>query len=219
MGVDQTALGEDIGVSQGTVSEWESGEHPAPAMALMALGRLDYANTTWWYEQAGPKFAERLKLLQAIQKVRAERFAKTQDPRIAWIPLLHDSVAAGPPREIDERDIELEMPFTSDLLPRGGKLYALRVAGNSMTPIVNEGYVVIVDMNQREPGKLVGRMVAAREDNAVTIKWLRSDKDLFLLVPHHVSLDIPVRVMREEDDQAIVGAVIKWVGYPPPIRK
>jgi transcriptional regulator with XRE-family HTH domain len=73
LGIDQRVLAEHLGVSQGTISEWENGDHKVPPIALMAIGRLDYDNTEWWYEQAGPKFVERLKLTCVIQKVRAER--------------------------------------------------------------------------------------------------------------------------------------------------
>jgi transcriptional regulator with XRE-family HTH domain len=71
--IDQKVLAEHLGVSQGTISEWENGDHTVPPMALMAIGRMDYENTEWWYEKAGPRFVERLKLTRVIQKVRAER--------------------------------------------------------------------------------------------------------------------------------------------------
>jgi SOS-response transcriptional repressor LexA len=85
-----------------------------------------------------------------------------------------------------------------------------------MAPIINDGYVIVVDAAQRDPRKLVGKMVAAREDDGVTIKWLRKDKDAYLLVPQHVSPRIPVKIMRAEDDWGIVGVVVKWIGYPAP---
>jgi DNA-binding transcriptional regulator YiaG len=71
--IDQAVFAEHLGVSQGTVSEWEKGDHPPQPMALMAIGRLDFNNAMWWYEQAGPKFAERLKLQQLIRDVREEQ--------------------------------------------------------------------------------------------------------------------------------------------------
>jgi len=96
LGVDQKALAEDLGVSQGTISEWESGDHTVPPIALMAIGRMDYDNTEWWYEQAGPRFAERLKLTRVIQEVRAERLrvaeqtgqSQTAAMDVSWDPEL-----------------------------------------------------------------------------------------------------------------------------------
>ena len=120
---------------------------------------------------------------------------------------------------IAEQDIDMELPFASKLMPHGGKLRAFRVSGDSMAPIVNDGYIVVVDVAQQDPKRLTEHMVAAREGDGVTIKWLRKDKDVYLLVPQHVSPRIPVRIMRQEDDWGIVGVVLKWIGYPEPARK
>lgn len=73
LGINQTELAEDLGVSQRTVSEWETGDHMPPPVCLVALGRFDYNNADWWYEQAGPRFAERLKRQRAVQEMRAEQ--------------------------------------------------------------------------------------------------------------------------------------------------
>jgi transcriptional regulator with XRE-family HTH domain len=70
LNLSQTQLAEELGIKPNTVSEWESGRYRPSAMALVALGRLDYDNAAWWYEQAGPKFAEKLKLQQVIRNVR-----------------------------------------------------------------------------------------------------------------------------------------------------
>jgi transcriptional regulator with XRE-family HTH domain len=70
-GISQVLLAEYLGVSQGTLSEWEKGSHPPSPMALMAIGRFD-DDATWWYEQAGPRFAESLKGGRLIQDVRAK---------------------------------------------------------------------------------------------------------------------------------------------------
>jgi SOS-response transcriptional repressor LexA len=212
IGLDQTALARDIGVEQSTISEWENAKYPPSPMALMALGRLDYDNAAWWYEQAGPRFAERLKIQHLIRDVREEK--KKGNDRLVWVPLLHDPVGAGLLRNIAEQDVDSELPFAAELMPSGGRLRAFRVAGDSMAPIVNDGYIVIIDAAQHDPKKLVGQMVAAREGDGVTIKWLRKDKNDYLLVPQHVSPKFPVRIMRDEDDWSVVGVVVKWIGYP-----
>jgi SOS-response transcriptional repressor LexA len=88
-----------------------------------------------------------------------------------------------------------------------------------MSPIIGDGYIVIIDTSRRDPKKLIERMVAAREGDGVTIKWLRSDNGTFLLVPQHVTPRHQVRVMRADGDFSIVGEVVKWIGQPAPIRK
>jgi SOS-response transcriptional repressor LexA len=63
------------------------------------------------------------------------------------------------------------------------------------------------------------RMVAAREGDGGTIKWLLRDGDTWLLVPQHVTPRHQVRMVRPEIDFSIMGEVIKWIGQPSPARK
>ena len=79
---------------------------------------------------------------------------------------------------------------------------------------------MLVDVAQRKADELVGYMVAAREDDGVTIKWLRKDGDVYFLVPQHTSERHPIRVIRDEGTWSIVGKVVKIIGDPPqPKRK
>lgn len=72
LGVGQIKMAELLGVNQGVVSGWENGKYPPSPMALMAIGRLD-DDAAWWYEQAGPQFAEGLKTTRLINEIRAEK--------------------------------------------------------------------------------------------------------------------------------------------------
>jgi SOS-response transcriptional repressor LexA len=216
--IDQTVMAEHLGVTQATVSGWENGEYPPSPMALMALGRMDFNNAAWWFEQAGSRFLERYRMGEAYRKVQEDRRASSDESTV-WVPLMHDAVAAGLGRAIADHEIDRLIPFVRDLMPRGGKLRALRVAGESMAPIIQTGYIVVVDAQQQDAKRLVGKMVAAREGDDVTIKWLRKDGDLYLLIPQHTSPAYPVRIMRPDGDFSVIGEVVKWVGYPPPVRK
>lgn len=111
------------------------------------------------------------------------------------------------------------LPLPRSWFRRTGELIALRITGDSMAPIIQDGYIVIIDTSKRQAKQLVEKMVAAREDDGVTIKWLRRDGDTFLLVPQHVSPRHPVRIVQPFGDFSIVGEVVKWIGEPPPARK
>ena len=141
------------------------------------------------------------------------------EPSIREIPLLKDAVAAGTPRATDENEIEQNLAFPRSWFRSPGELFALKIVGDSMAPVIGDGYIVVVDVSKRDPRKLIEHMVAAREGNGITIKWLRRDGDTFLLVPQHVTPRHQVRVMRAEGDFSIVGEVIKWIGQPAQIRK
>ncbi|HEY1767798.1 MAG TPA: S24 family peptidase, partial [Terracidiphilus sp.] len=222
LGMRQVAFAERLGVDQGTVSKWERGKTRPTSEAFVRLaGLAQGVEKLFFLEEAGlpEEFLDGKPMLPELRDAAAATVADAlarDSGEIVEIPLLRDPVAAGNPRAINERDIQARVPFLRRWLPRGGKLFAFRVTGDSMAPIVNEGYTVIIDAEQRDPKHLVGQMVAAREDDGVTIKWLRKDKDIYLLVPQHVSIRIPVRIMRPSEDWGIVGVVVKWVGSPPP---
>jgi phage repressor protein C with HTH and peptisase S24 domain len=93
---------------------------------------------------------------------------------------------------------------------------AIRVTGDSMSPILEEGYVVLIDLTQKDPKRLVNEMVAARDsEGGVTIKWLRKIGKYFMLVPQHTSQRHEPQMIESDDDWAVVGKVIRWIGEPP----
>jgi SOS-response transcriptional repressor LexA len=225
LGMSQTTFAETLGTRPSSISKWEAGKNrPSPDVLARIAKLCEGIDKLFFLEEAGipEEYFAGAPMLREIHEASLEVVAQslsgdTRDQRN--IPLLRDAIAAGNPRGIDESEIVAQIPFLKRWLPRGAQLYAFKVAGDSMAPIICDGYLVIVDAAQRDPKSLVGQMVAAREGDGVTIKWLRKDKDTYLLVPQHVSPRIPVRVMREEDDWSIVGVVLKWIGYPPPTGK
>jgi transcriptional regulator with XRE-family HTH domain len=53
-GMNQTELGNYLGVGQTAVSKWETGENPPPAEALVKMGNMeDYPDCLFFYEKAG----------------------------------------------------------------------------------------------------------------------------------------------------------------------
>ena len=216
--MSQLQLSNRLGVSQSNVSKWESGTLRPETQHLMALANLLKNDVSQFYfmEAAGvpsgffsddPRYSE--------GNLPSE-ILSTQPPEPQFqVPLLRDSAAAGTTRAIEDGQIETFIPCLKQWMPRGSALVAVRVTGDSMTPLLQDGYVVVLDTAQRDAKKLVGKMVAARDSNGVTIKWLRRDNDLYMLVPQHTSPRFPISVLREEEGWGIVGAVVQWLGFPP----
>jgi len=175
----QKQLAEALGISQVAVSRWEKGVDRPSGQALIALGRLaPDSEKHWWFEQGGVK----------PHDLRNEEAVDDRD--LTLVPLLKDAVAAGTPRQVDENEIERRIPMLKEWLPRSGKIVALKVSGDSMDPIIQHGHIVLVDTTMRDATKLVEKMVAAREGDGVTIKWLRKDGPHYMLVPQHTALGI-----------------------------
>ncbi len=210
LSMDQRDFAKLIGISQSVLSKWESGKYSPPKMALMKIGDVPGADRAWWYKQAGSVIIPRESWAQAMRKA-----TERTSPLVSLIPLMSDAAAAGGGLVVSDHSVEKMLPLPKEWMPRGSDMRALRVSGDSMEPLVKHGYIVLVDLNQSTKEKLVGCMIAARQGDEVTVKWLREDRGVYMLVPENASGSTPVRVIREDEDWAIVGAVVRWIGEPP----
>lgn len=66
--------------------------------------------------------------------------------------------------------------------PNPANFTCIRVRGDSMAPVLADGAIVAIDHSQRDPLALHQKMVAARADDGVTIKWLDRQPDGSLLL-------------------------------------
>jgi transcriptional regulator with XRE-family HTH domain len=199
LGYSQNDMALALSVSQSNVAKWENGKLKPSGQILATLAKLAPDDErSWW-------------LLQAGVKVEELGYAET-DSRI--IPVLRDPAAAGTPRMIKEDEIDFRLTLPRNIVPRGGKLVGLRVTGDSMSPVLENGYIALVDTSKHEPEQLVDRMVVARERDGVTLKWLRYTDGIYMLVPQNTSIRHPVHVIRPGGEWSIVGEVVNWIGWP-----
>jgi SOS-response transcriptional repressor LexA len=208
-GLTQKQLAASIGVTASAVTQWEKGLAKPQPMAMVAIGNFFGGDEgKWWMENAG-----RTKEMIEATIERYMMIAAASDA--VQVPLISGRVAAGTPRVVDEKHIEEKLCLPANWVRPSQRVIAVRVAGDSMSPIIEEGYIALIDIAQRDPRRLIGTMVAAREGDGVTIKWLRKEGEYFQLVPQNTSLRHPVRVLTAESDFGIVGRVIRWIGEPP----
>lgn len=199
----QTEVAEACSVSSVQVSRWEKKlDLPGPR-ALLALAKLAPEGEAWWW----------------VAEAKMEASAPPED-MVRRIPVLRDAAAAGTSRAVDEKQLDTVLLLPKAWLPQGGSIYGVKVAGDSMSPLLEDGYVALIDVASRDAAKLDGRMVAARDGDGITIKWLRKQsEDMYLLVPQHTSERHQVQVLRAKGDWSIVGEVVKWIGAPPAPRR
>lgn len=195
----QADLALALSVSQSNVAKWEKGKLKPSGQMLATLAKLAPDDErSWW-------------LLQAGVKVEELGYAET-DSRI--IPVLRDPAAAGTPRMINEDEIDFRLTLPRNIVPRGGKLVGLRVTDDWMSPILESGYIALIDMSKHELEQLVDRMVVVREKKGVTFTWLRYTDGIYMLVPQNISVRHPVHVIKPGGDWSIVGEVVNWIGWP-----
>ncbi len=117
LGMDQTVLAQHIGVKPTSVSEWESGRYRPSAMALMAIGHLDFNNEMWWYEQAGPEYADRMRTVQLVKQAQAKRAAAADaNSGPSWDPELLRFVVETIDAELVKRRKKLPSPKYAELI-------------------------------------------------------------------------------------------------------
>jgi SOS-response transcriptional repressor LexA len=218
--MNQARFAEVLGTTQSNVSKWEKGAYPPSPELFIKISELLHgrAEALFFLEEAGVPKGYFEGTGAFADETFSTRFIEKQVD-VIQVPLLHDRAAAGAGRAIDERDIELHVPMLKSHMPPGARVIALRVKGDSMAPVLLEGYVVFINLNARDPRRLIGHMVAAVEGEGVTIKWLRRSKKTLLLVPQHISPRHEVRAFSDESELRIVGEVVKWIGYPQPNTK
>lgn len=115
LGINQKVLAEHLGVGQNTISDWENGLYEPSPMALMAIGRVDIGNELWWYEQAGPQYADRFKTVQAVYRLRAERAAK-EAQKCSWDPEFMKSLIEAVDIELKKRKKRLPIDKYAELI-------------------------------------------------------------------------------------------------------
>jgi SOS-response transcriptional repressor LexA len=182
MRLDQMAFGEGLHCSAMTVSRWERGVQEPPSNAYIELGNLAGDPACWFFwGRAGLHNED---LMRVVPEMRL-RLRKTFTPdfeivsagsggkkhlrdklQLVAVPLL-TAVAASHGEKGDDASVLREAPVESiiaapkDWCPNPASTTCLRVKGNSMTPLIQNGYIVAVDSSQSERGKLNGKIVIA----------------------------------------------------------
>lgn len=109
-------------------------------------------------------------------KAKMDELGERAD-QFACVPLMSDAAAAGPPREIDDHAIESFCIIYKKWLGAPSNTVCVRVKGNSMSPIFNDGSIVAINRSRRGPEGLNGKIVAVRhpEDGGVSVRRVVMD--------------------------------------------
>lgn len=184
-GKQQKELAIDLGVSQPTVSDWESGRKVPSAKSTSKLA--DY-------------FQVPIDYLLGRESVTDGPPAPSR-PGSKWIPVL-GRVAAGTPIEAVEDILDYEEIDAKTAA--SGEHFALQIKGQSMEPRIKDGDVVIV---RKQDGCDSGdvAVVLVNGDEA-TVKRIKKEPAGIMLIPSNPSyepkfysndeiLSLPVRII------------------------
>jgi SOS-response transcriptional repressor LexA len=237
LGLSGAAFAQRVGVSAMSMSSWLRGQQKPSAEYFIRLGNLAADPQCWFFwEMAGLSRTDVARAIPDLEQRLYKRDGKTEvevvaargatrsgslvelkkKPDAVAVPLLKDAAAAGSPRLIDQASVEDVLIVPRKYCPHPDFTTCIRVTGDSMRPVLEEGYIVAVDTAQIEPKELIEKMVAARDpDGGITIKWLRKVRDDFLLVPQNTSTRHQPVILSKEPGWKIVGKVV-WCLFQAP---
>lgn len=227
--LSQAGFGSQVGVSAMAVSRWERGVAEPSGEIYIRLGNLAGTPLCWFFwKRAGlrPSDVDRVlpggqgfarKRLSEVQMVRAGggKRPTLKKASLVAIPLLpvHAGTAGSPGDNIDLAEVPAESIMAAPLewCPNPGSTVCLRVKGNSMSPLILDGYIIAVDTSEIESEHLVGQMVVAahKEKGLLVSRLIRFDHTDALVSDHREYESVPVRPGSE---WRIVGKVLWWTG-------
>jgi SOS-response transcriptional repressor LexA len=233
--VSQTEFGQKLGVSAMGVSRWECGVQEPPARAYIELGNLAGDPDCWnFWARAGLRTEDLMRVIPSLR----ERLRKTALPQfeivnagsggrkltqgkheLVAIPLLK-VVAASYGEKGDTTSILRGAPVEGmiaaprDWCPHPSTTSCLRVRGDSMNPLIYDGYIVAVDASQSDRAKLNGKIVVAwHKEKGLSVSRLRRYDHTEVLQadnPRYESV-----TLQGKNGWKILAKVLWWIGRAP----
>lgn len=223
-----------VRVPQQIWAAWEKGRREPTVAQYLVLGKLAGPPEGWFFfRRAGLSDSDIYPFMADVQdrvlsRIEGKRIQpikvvprdaikggrrKAMEVGHVAIPLLSDPTAAGSPRIIDEQVIERDIVVPAEVVRHPLDTVCIKVSGDSMAPILQEGYIVVVDAAQRDPARLVHQMVVVKEltgdDAGITIKWLDRLGREYILAPENKAY----RLQAMTRDHHLIGRVIWWHGH------
>lgn len=228
LGISQLELGKRVGASAMAVSRWERQEQQPSGNLLIKLGVLAQgdAELCWsFWNMAGLNSDDVVRVLPIAEKrfrravpvlqiVKAgARHLPTNEDLVA-IPFLSVIAAAGKGQGSSVNDLswaKSRQIIAAPKLwcPNPTHTVCMRVQGNSMEPVLLDGYIIVVDQKQTDKKKLSGHMVVAHHDKyglVVSRYWQLKDSPT-LISDNRSHEPVPLT-----SAWRIVGKVLWWIG-------
>ena len=213
------------------VSRWERGEAQPPADGYIRLGKLAGDPLCWFFwGRAGLNTADVIRVLPKARRrflddrstdlqvvhAGAKRERPSENEAFVAIPLLPVSAAAPGERgdkvsDLDQLKPEAMLAAPTEWCPNPASTISLRVKGNSMSPLILDGYIIAVDTSSDVVDDLLGQIVVASniEKGLLVSRLIRFDHT-DVLVSDHREFDSVSLI--EPSGWRIIGRVLWWTG-------
>lgn len=227
--LNQAQFGARLRYSAMAVSRWERGALEPAADVYIQLGNLAGEPDCWFFwERAGLRKADIFRLIPEGSRsippspLPVEVVSAGGKPRhssraakLFAIPVL-DVHVSGPNEDADRIADFARVPAqqliaaASEWCPNPLYTSCLRVQGNSMSPLINEGDTVAVDYSQASADNLNGKIVIAfHKKRGLSIARFRKYRDVELLEPENREYE-PIQIGNDRNWK-IVGKALWWI--------
>lgn len=228
--VTQGELGKRLKTSAMAISRWERGDAEPPAEAYIRLGNIADDPLCWFFwGRAGLSTADVMRVLPtASRRLRQGRIATVQvvhagaasslvSSSFVAIPIL--PVHAATPGESSEEVADLDQLKPEALwaapagwCPNPARTISLRVKGNSMSPLILDGYIIAVDTSDISREGLIGQIVVAwntKEKRLLVSRLIRFDHTDALVSDQREHQSVS---LANGSSWRIIGKVLWWTG-------
>jgi hypothetical protein len=218
------------------ISRWERAKLEPTAGSYLRLGSISEDPLSWFFwGRAGLHTADIMRVLPAAQRrlsrekldvlnlvhagATGRNMPAPKPNDFVVVPVLPVDAATLGERTQEVADInqlkpEMLWAAPAAWCPNPTKTISLRVKGNSMSPLILDGYLIAVDTSKRSREQLRGQIVVA---------WSKKTKQLVVSrLLRFANLDALVSDQREnrtvslaaESGWRIIGKVLWWAGKP-----
>jgi len=232
MKLSQLEIGRRINSSAMSVSRWERGLLKPSAETYIQLGYLAGDPDCWYFwSRAGLRSEDVMRVIPAIRERRLDNrltqaqvvvagkgTSKKQISNLIAIPLL-PVVAVAPGEEgSDESDLYQVQPEAVFAAPRPWCPHpaftrCLRVKGSAMVPLLQSGYVIVVDTSQVNASEIESGdiVVVSHESKGLVVSRLMHYDSMEVLVPDNREYE---SIILSSSGWRVVGKVLWWIGQP-----
>src|SRR5271154_4286718 len=237
LGLNQSELATRLNYSAMALSRWESGAHEPTAQAYLHMGNLaDGKESTWFWTRAGMKSADLSRMAPEgegilhradfpdFEIVVAGSGVKRRTPpkvkaKLVAIPVL--SVHAGSHGEKGDQVLDLDQAEVSEMIaapalwcPNPAQTNCLHVRGSSMSPMIDDGDIVVVDCSALDVNGLNGKIIVAwNRKTGLTLSRFLVMKGVQVLESENRDYK-PISMGRDRNWR-IIGKVLWWIRKSP----
>jgi SOS-response transcriptional repressor LexA len=235
LGLNQAELGLRLHYSTMAISRWERGEQEPTDRAYIELGNLAGNPKCWYFwgraglhsenllrampEMRMRQQGSRIANLEIVRAGSGAQKTHRQKQKLVAIPLLKVVAAAhgesgGHPSSLLSGPVESVIAAPRDWCPNPATTSCLPVRGNSMGPLIQDGYILAVDYSQSDQMLLNGKIVIAwHKDRGLTVSRLRRFDHTEVLEPENHGYE--AITLGAKQRWTILAKVLWWIAMAP----